>query len=45
MLASKITQSERELAAKPSNLSLIPATHTVEEENQFSQVVICPIHI
>lgn len=32
------------LAADPDDLSLIPSTHTVEEEKQLLQVVLLPTH-
>ena len=39
-LAGKMSQQVWTLAAKMDNLSSIPRTHMVEEENQLLQVVL-----
>lgn len=42
---SELAQQGKAFAAKSADLSLIPRTHKVEEENSFLQVVFWPPHV
>lgn len=44
-LTNKMAQLDKELAAKPSDLSSVPGIHMVAGENLLSQIVLWPLRV
>lgn len=44
-LANKMAQLDKELAAKPSDLSSVPGIHMVPGKNPLPQIVLWPLRV